>query len=231
MWKVKNQKLHKEFTFEDFNEAFSFMAQVAKVAEQQNHHPKWTNEWNKVQIWLSTHEAGDSVTDKDWQMAEIIDEIYENMKMADIDDEKTTSSIKEVKLYADGGSRGNPGPSASGFVIMDMHGKIIVQKGVYLGPTTNNRAEYQALKLGLEEADKLGIRKVNVFMDSLLVVNQMLGKYKVKNADLWPVHASIKDLAKSFEHVTYTQVPRELNKLADAMVNKALDQQLHSDKH
>jgi len=129
----------------------------------------------------------------------------------------------EVKLYADGGSRGNPGPSASGFAILDMTDNIVVKKGMYLGVTTNNQAEYQALKLGLEEAARMRLRVVHVYMDSLLVVNQMLGIFKVRNRDLWPIHTAIKDLAIGFEKVTYTHIPRNLNKIADGAVNETLD--------
>jgi ribonuclease HI len=132
---------------------------------------------------------------------------------------------KQIKLYADGGSRGNPGPSASGFVLMDMNNAVFVEKGEYIGITTNNQAEYQALRFGLEEAHKLGVQEVNVFMDSLLVVNQMKGIYKVKNRDLWPIYEAIKEQVESFKKVTFTHVPRELNKLADAMVNVTLDAQ------
>ncbi len=132
---------------------------------------------------------------------------------------------KQIKLYADGGSRGNPGPSASGFVLMDMNDHVFVEKGEYLGITTNNQAEYQALKFGLEEAHRLGVQEVNVFLDSLLVVNQMKGIFKVKNRDLYPIHEAIKQLCTQFKKVTFTHVPRELNKLADAMVNETLDSQ------
>lgn len=132
--------------------------------------------------------------------------------------------LKEVNMYADGGSRGNPGPSASGFVITDMGGKVVVKKGIYLGVTTNNQAEYQALKLGLEEVAHMQAREVHVYMDSLLVVNQMLGIFKVKNRDLWPIHASIQELVSKFGHVSFTHVPRELNKAADIAVNEALDE-------
>lgn len=136
--------------------------------------------------------------------------------------------MAEAKLYADGGSRGNPGPSASGFAIMNMDNQVVVKKGVYLGVTTNNQAEYQALKLGLEEARGMGIRELHVYMDSLLVVNQMLGRFKVKNRDLWPIHDAIKQLVTSFTHITFTHIPRELNKIADGAVNEALDQALES---
>lgn len=131
--------------------------------------------------------------------------------------------LQEAKMYADGGSRGNPGPSASGFAIMDMNDQIVIKQGVYLGVTTNNQAEYQALKFGLEEAARMGIREVHVYMDSLLVVNQMKGIFKVRNRDLWPIHESIKKVAMTFKHVSYTHVPRELNKIADREVNEALD--------
>lgn len=137
---------------------------------------------------------------------------------------KNIPKLKIAKMYADGGSRGNPGPSASGYAIMDMEGSIVVKKGIYLGVTTNNQAEYQALRLGLEEAQSMGIREVHVFMDSLLVVNQMLGIFKVRNRDLWPIHEAIKKTASNFDNIYYKHVPRELNKIADAAVNEALDQ-------
>lgn len=128
-----------------------------------------------------------------------------------------------VKLYADGGSRGNPGPSASGYVLYGPGDKILVKDGLYLGITTNNQAEYNALRLGLEKALELKARTVEVFLDSLLVVNQMKGTYKVRNRELIPVHRAIKDLEARFDKVTFSHVPRELNKVADGMVNEILD--------
>jgi 4a-hydroxytetrahydrobiopterin dehydratase len=77
MWQDKNDSLYKKFEFKDFKQAFSFMQKVADVAEQANHHPKWLNEWNIVEIWLSSHEAGNKITDKDQVLAKTIDEIYE----------------------------------------------------------------------------------------------------------------------------------------------------------
>ncbi|HJP95777.1 MAG TPA: reverse transcriptase-like protein [Candidatus Saccharimonadales bacterium] len=132
--------------------------------------------------------------------------------------------LKDAKLYADGGSRGNPGPSASGYVLYDMNDTVVVKKGIYLGVTTNNQAEYQALKFGLEEAVKRNVVNLHVYMDSMLVVNQMNGIFQVKNRDLWPIHDAIKQLAKSLKHVTFTHVPRALNKAADAAVNEVLDE-------
>ncbi|MGN6266742.1 MAG: 4a-hydroxytetrahydrobiopterin dehydratase [Ginsengibacter sp.] len=75
MWKEENNKLHKRFEFKDFSEAFAFMTHVALAAEKMDHHPKWTNEYNKLDIWLSSHDAGDIVTDKDKRLSEIIDKI------------------------------------------------------------------------------------------------------------------------------------------------------------
>ncbi|HSX32904.1 MAG TPA: reverse transcriptase-like protein [Candidatus Saccharimonadales bacterium] len=137
-----------------------------------------------------------------------------------------TTDMKDIKLYADGGSRGNPGPSSSGFVIIDAGGKVLVKKGVYLGVTTNNQAEYQALKFGLEEVLRMGITDIDVYMDSLLVINQMRGIFKIRNRDLWPIHNAIKHMVTQFHHISFTHVPRELNKLADQAVNEALDEAL-----
>jgi ribonuclease HI len=108
-------------------------------------------------------------------------------------------------------------------VLLDKDDTIVEKGGEYLGITTNNQAEYQAVKLGLETAKKLGARKVHGHMDSLLVVNQMNGIFKIKNRELWPIHQAIKDLKESFESVTFVHVPREMNKLADEQVNIILD--------
>jgi ribonuclease HI/pterin-4a-carbinolamine dehydratase len=219
MWSEKNNQLVKTFKFKDFNEAIDFVNKVADAANRDNHHPNITVDWNKVALRLSTHEADNKVTEKDHRLAEKIDELL-SVPLAT---PKVPGQPKEVKLFADGGSRGNPGPSASGYVLTDLDDNIIKKSGVYLGITTNNQAEYQSLKLGLEEAIKLGASKVSVFMDSLLVVNQMKGVFKVKNRDLWPIHEAIKELEGRFKHVNYMHIPRELNKLADAEVNETLD--------
>lgn len=223
MWQETKHGLYKQFNFEDFKQAFDFMTKVAELAEKQNHHPRWENEWNVVQIWLITHEGGKNITDKDRQLAEAIDELTASSVPIASPKGKT---YKKLKLYADGGSRGNPGPSASGYVIFDENEKIIVDRGVYLGVTTNNQAEYTALKLAIENCLELGAREIDVYLDSLLVVNQMRGIFKVKNRDLWPIHDAITTLTKQLKHISYQHVPRELNKLADAAVNRALDEEL-----
>jgi ribonuclease HI/pterin-4a-carbinolamine dehydratase len=223
MWQETKHGLYKQFNFISFKEAWRFMSKVAKLAEEMQHHPRWENEWSVVQIWLITHEGGKKITDRDHQMAAAIDTFLES---SGYDDVKASQYPKEVKVFTDGGSRGNPGPSASGFVVMDMEDNILVDKGIYLGITTNNQAEYTALKLALEECQKMGVIEVQFYLDSLLVVNQMKGLFKVKNRELWPIHDAIKKQVTHFKKVTFTHVPREFNKLADAAVNRALDEQL-----
>lgn len=75
MWQETKKGLYREFSFKDFKEAFAFMTKVAKLAEEQGHHPTWQNTYNKVEVWLSTHDAGDKITDKDRQLAQAVDEI------------------------------------------------------------------------------------------------------------------------------------------------------------
>ncbi len=130
---------------------------------------------------------------------------------------------EHVIIYSDGGSRGNPGPSASGFVVMNAKEEVVHQGGAYLGITTNNQAEYHGVRLGLEKALEMGAKTVDFRMDSLLVVNQLTGVYKIKNHELGPINERIKELAQQFEKVTYTHVRREFNQLADGMVNKILN--------
>lgn len=229
MWQEIENKLYRKFEFTDFDGAMDFMSKVAKIARSRNHHPKITNLYNIVELELNTHDAGDIVTDKDRQFAEALDTMLESPADSYASEPPVINSVRSIKLFGDGGSRGNPGPSACGIVLMDMDNNILLKKGIYLGVTTNNQAEYQSLKQGLEAARSYGAREVAVHMDSMLVVNQMKGIFKVKNRDLWPIHEAIKDLAATFKKVTYTHVPRELNKLADAEVNAALDAEAHAD--
>jgi 4a-hydroxytetrahydrobiopterin dehydratase len=81
MWQEQGDSLYREFKFKDFKQAFGFMEKVAQAADTQNHHPKWTNEYSRVEIWLSTHSAGDKITDKDHALAKEIDRIYEDSKV------------------------------------------------------------------------------------------------------------------------------------------------------
>ena len=153
------------------------------------------------------------------QQEEITDKAL--AKTVDNVDKKATKA--EVILYSDGGSRGNPGPSAAGFVLMDTDGSPLTDGGEYLGITTNNLAEYHGLLLGLERARDLGYRTVECRLDSMLVVNQMKGIYKIKNRELWPVHERIRILTQQFDRVSFAHVLRNYNQLADGVVNRILD--------
>src|SRR3954468_514857 len=113
MWQETKHGLYKQFNFENFKEAWDFMQQVAVLAEEFQHHPRWENEWSVVQIWLITHEGGKKITDKDRQMAEAIDGLYTHEGPPDERAVETSAHPEKVKLFSDGGSRGNPGPSAS----------------------------------------------------------------------------------------------------------------------
>jgi ribonuclease HI len=128
------------------------------------------------------------------------------------------------RLYCDGASRGNPGPAAAGIVLYDPQGRIQVTTGRYLGETTNNVAEYQALLLGLEEARKITVQKLRIFADSELMVKQLTGRYRVKSPHLIPLWQEAVNALKAFEAWGIKHVPREENHLADAAANRAIDQ-------
>lgn len=139
-----------------------------------------------------------------------------------IDVNKTSDSTHAV-IHSDGGSRGNPGPSSAGYVIMDTFGHVLHEGGMYLGITTNNQAEYHGVRLGLEKALEIGIRSIDFRIDSQLVVNQLNGIYAIKNRELWPINERIRELIAQFDKVTFTHVKREFNQLADGVVNKILN--------
>lgn len=222
MWQEKDNTLYKKFSFDTYAKAGSFIEAIARLSDEHDHHPeKIVLRWGSVEVWLTTHDAGDRVSDRDRKLSTGIENVYGPGKKNN--DASSRQSIARAKLYTDGGSRGNPGPSAVGYVILNMDDTVVKKEGVYLGITTNNQAEYQGLKQGLEQAKALGIRELTVYMDSLLVVNQMNGIYKVKNRDLWPIHKSAKDVAQTFSDISFVHVPRELNGIADGLVNDTLD--------
>jgi ribonuclease HI len=133
-----------------------------------------------------------------------------------------------VTINTDGGSRGNPGPGACGAILKDRNGSVVAQKGRFLGVCTNNEAEYRGLILGLKTALEMGADSAEVLMDSELVIKQLKGTYRVKNAKLLPLYQKVKGLEQKIGEVSYFAVPREQNKLADAIVNKVLDEQSHA---
>jgi ribonuclease HI len=129
----------------------------------------------------------------------------------------------KAKLFTDGGSRGNPGPAAYGFVLEAEDGTVLDARGEAIGVATNNVAEYSALIAGLERARLLGVTEVEVVSDSELLVKQMRGEYKVKNEALRQLSLEAARLGREIGKVTYTAVRREHNELADRLVNEALD--------
>ena len=129
----------------------------------------------------------------------------------------------KAKLFTDGGSRGNPGPAAYGFVLEAEDGTVLDARGEAIGIATNNVAEYSALIAGLECAVEAGVDELEVVSDSELLVKQMRGEYRVKNRALQDLFLDASRAARKIQRVTYTAVRREHNELADSLVNEALD--------
>jgi len=132
----------------------------------------------------------------------------------------------KVVVEADGGSRGNPGPAGYGAVVRDaVSGEVLAERYGGLGHVTNNVAEYQGLIAGLRAAGELGAESVEVRMDSKLVVEQMSGRWQVKHPSMKPLAAEARGLAAGFGQVGYSWIPRERNKDADRLANRAMDEQ------
>ena len=126
-------------------------------------------------------------------------------------------------IYTDGGARGNPGPAGAGAVAYNEDGEAVFQISQYLGETTNNQAEYQALIMGLKKAVSRGAQEAEVFMDSELIVKQLNREYKVKNKELQPLFVQVYNLTLSFKKISFQHIRREKNKEADKLVNQAID--------
>jgi ribonuclease HI len=133
---------------------------------------------------------------------------------------------KRTRLYTDGAARGNPGPAGAGAVIVNPDGHIVAKIGKFLGDSTNNVAEYMGLILGLKRAKAMGIKELDVFSDSELLVKQLAGDYAVKAEHLRPLHDEAKTLLGAFAAIQVRHIPREENAQADAMSNRAIDERL-----
>jgi ribonuclease HI len=131
--------------------------------------------------------------------------------------------MKRVILNIDGASRGNPGPAAIGVTIKDENNRLICQIAEKIGARTNNQAEYQALITGLEKALSLGAQEISVYSDSELLVKQVQGLYRVKNADLKLLYSQVVKLVYQLASFRIADIPREQNREADKLANLALD--------
>jgi Ribonuclease HI len=131
--------------------------------------------------------------------------------------------MTKVVAYADGASRGNPGPAAIGVVLVDEAGRELYTVAKPIGVATNNQAEYRAAIAALEAALALGVTKVELRMDSQLVVRQIQHRYRVRNPNLRPLFHRLLELKRRFQEFVAVDIPREENKRADALANEALD--------
>lgn len=137
--------------------------------------------------------------------------------------EALQSNVRKLRAYIDGASRGNPGKAGAGVVIYDEKGEVLEEDCIYLGETTNNVAEYRALLLALEMAEKRGAEEFQVFADSELVVNQVTGRYRVRNPVLTELHVQAMKRITNLKRFEMEHVPREKNRRADRLANMAID--------
>lgn len=129
-------------------------------------------------------------------------------------------------VYTDGGARGNPGPAGIGVAVYNAAGALIHTWKEYIGETTNNQAEYKAVILALNKATQLGVKQLDFFLDSELVVKQINGEYKVKDKGLGTLFVQIWNARPQFSRLSFRHVPRAKNKVADRLVNEAIDQHI-----
>jgi len=126
-------------------------------------------------------------------------------------------------IFCDGGARGNPGPAGAGTIIYNEEGKVLAEDKKYLGKATNNVAEYQGVLLGLKLAKKQGITRVHLRLDSELIVNQLTGRYKVRDLKLRQLWQEVKHELAAFDSWQAKHIPRAENSQADFLVNQAID--------
>jgi len=134
-------------------------------------------------------------------------------------------SKSKLTLYADGGSRGNPGPAGAGAYLEDDEGNSVAEVYQYLGEATNNVAEYKALLLGLQEANKHHPAELMIRLDSQLIVRQLEGIYQVKQPHLRELYEEVLNLLQHFPKYDVKHIPREQNEKADQLANQAMDEQ------
>ena len=137
--------------------------------------------------------------------------------------------MEKIVIYADGGSRGNPGPAGAGVAITDAKGNIVKGYSGFLGIKTNNEAEYEAVIFGLQKIkallgkEKVKNTEIEIRLDSQLIARQLNGEYKIEEERLFPLFIKIRNLKMDFGPIKFTEIPREQNKEADRLANEAMD--------
>ena len=233
---IQSSQLYDAVTYIDYDDrAIQYGVIVYLVTLAPQRHPmKLSGNYSKYKWHSMSNIHQSELTDLTQLLLGIVQQEQVTEKSVGVTkiNDVNKSSDDAIVIYSDGGSRGNPGPSAAGYIILDNRQEVIAEGGEYLGITTNNQAEYQGVRLGLEKAEELGYKKVDFKLDSMLVVNQMKGYYKIKNRELWPINERIRILMTHFDRVTFTHVNRQFNQLADGMVNKTLDaHKAHPSEH
>lgn len=222
-------KLSDVVTFTDLrNSSGQGNLYVVYEVQLQNEDVKITSERYLSYLWASSEKYTELELDEASNMVlRITNSKLEQGTLAGRElgeaDKNETAAQDSAIIYTDGGSRGNPGPSSLGYYIIDKNGHEIKRGGEFLGFSSSRLAEYYGLKEGIEQAIELGLKHVDFRSDSLMLVNQMNGIYKVKNADLMQVHNDVLKLLEKLDSYSFMHVPRSQNVEADAEVNKILD--------
>ena len=222
-------KLSDVVTFTDLrNSSGQGNLYIVYEVQLQNEDVKITSERYLSYLWASSEKYAELELDEASNMVlRITNSKLEQGTLAGRElgeaDKNETAAQDSAIIYTDGGSRGNPGPSSLGYYIIDKNGREIKRGGEFLGFSSSRLAEYYGLKEGIEQAIELGLKHVDFRSDSLMLVNQMNGIYKVKNADLMQVHNDVLKLLEKLDSYSFMHVPRSQNVEADAEVNKILD--------
>ena len=222
-------KLSDVVTFTDLrNSSGQGNLYVVYEVQLQNEDVKITSERYLSYLWASSEKYAELELDEASNMVlRVTNSKLEQGTLAGRElgeaDKNETATQDSAIIYTDGGSRGNPGPSSLGYYIIDKNGREIKRGGEFLGFSSSRLAEYYGLKEGIEQAIELGLKHVDFRSDSLMLVNQMNGIYKVKNADLMQVHNDVLKLLEKLDSYSFMHVPRSQNVEADAEVNKILD--------
>ncbi len=222
--RAESVKLMDVITFVNLREA-SRVANlyIAYEVRFQGDSVKITTERYSAYRWTSMEEMGAFTLDE--ASATVVDLISRGADGV-VKNTLNRGGVHGVEIFTDGGSRGNPGPSGVGYYIVGADGVEIGRGGEFIGFSTSRLAEYYGLKEGVEQAVERGLKSVRFMSDSLMMVNQMNGVYKVKNRDLMPIYEDILRLLEGLDAYSFEYVPRSRNGVADGEVNRVIDEYL-----